>query len=47
LVSEKKGKRYITSWINWSGYKSIRSMKESGYILWAIQETPIIPEGNL
>lgn len=47
LVSEKKGKRYITSWINWSGYKSIRSMKESGYILWSIQETPIIPEGKI
>ena len=47
LVSEKKGKRYITSWINWSGHESIRSMKESGYILWAIQEMPIIPEGKL
>jgi hypothetical protein len=47
LVTERGGKRLVNQWINWSGYYSPEKLKADGYIMWAIQETPIIPEGNL
>lgn len=47
LVSERKGKRFVTQWLNWSGYYSPEKLKKDGYILWSVVEHPIIPEGNL
>jgi hypothetical protein len=47
LVYEIKGKRSVTSWLDWSGYYSAEKLKKHGYILWSVIEKPIVPEGNL